>query len=91
MIVSAYSRRRRPGRREPGRLGGLRAVDEALADEPFQRGDLLADGRLGVAEPPRGTPEGSLACDRHQSLEVLDLEPDRARRLERGAFSAACP
>ena len=79
------------GRRQPGRLGRLRAVDEALADEPLQRGDLLADGRLGVPEATGGAPEGSLDCDRHQGLEVLDLEADRACRLVRGAFSAACP
>ena len=52
-------------------------LDELLADDPLERGDLLADGRLRVAEPARRAAERALLRHRLQRGEVpqLDAEP----------------
>ncbi len=44
--------------------GPAGAVDQPLADDPLQRGDLLADRRLRVAEAGGGAAEGALLGDR---------------------------
>ena len=53
------------------------ALDELGADDALERLDLLADRRLGVAEPLGGTAEGSLLGDRLERREMtnLDTEP----------------
>ena len=63
------------GQRDGARAAG--ALDELLADDPLERGDLLADRRLGVAEPLRRPAERAFRRDRLQRGEVpeLDAEP----------------
>ena len=57
---------------EPG-LGRLHApraagaVEEPLPDDPLELRDLLADGRLRIAELARRAAEGAGACDRFQT------------------------
>ena len=56
-----------------GRLDAARAagpVEEPLPDDPLELRDLLADGRLGVAELARGRAERAGARDRFQSGEM---------------------
>ncbi len=61
---------------ERGEFNGPRAagtVEDRVADDPFERRDLLADRRLGVAEPFRGAAEGAFRGDgvqRHQQADV---------------------
>ena len=54
-----------------------RPLDQLLADDPLQGRDLLADRRLGVAEPFRGPSERAGRGDRLEGGEVpqLDAEP----------------
>ena len=68
---SSPARVRVTGRDPPGRSNS-RAPDVAL-----ERGDLLADRRLGVAERERRRAERALLRDRPQRGEVayLDAEP----------------
>ena len=48
-----------------------RAVEQRAADEPLEGGDLLADGRLGVAEADGGLAERALGGHRVEGDEVL--------------------
>ena len=57
-------RRHRHGPRPAG------AREQLLADDLLERRDLLADGRLGVAEPLRGAAEGALLGDCLKGREV---------------------
>ena len=52
-------------------------MEEPLPDDPLELRDLLADGRLGIAELARGAAEGAGARDGFQSREVpqIDAEP----------------
>jgi hypothetical protein len=63
------------GRRgsEAGRPAAAGAVDQRLADETLERGDLMADRRLGVAELVGGSAEGSGDLDRLERGEVAQL------------------
>ena len=65
----------RLGQRDRPRPAG--PFDEPLADDSLERRDLLADGRLRVAEPVRGAAERPLLGDGLQRREVpeLDAEP----------------
>ena len=56
-------------------------LDEALADDPLERRDLLADGRLRVAEPAGGAPEGVLRSERLQRRQMAHLDPEPAIRF----------
>ena len=47
-----------------------RPVEQPLADDALERGDLLADRGLRVAEPARGLAEGALGSDRLERREV---------------------
>ena len=73
-IASAWRLRSRPAsvsetaRGPPGRSTSLRA------DELLEPGDLLADGRLRVAEAFRGPAEGALALDGLQRREMAQLD-----------------
>jgi hypothetical protein len=49
-------------------------VEEPLSDDPLELRDLLADGRLGVAELPCCAAEGACACDRFQSGEMAQID-----------------
>jgi hypothetical protein len=53
------------------------AMDEALADDPLQRGDLLAHRRLRVAKTIRRPMERALEGDRLKSSQMaqIDLQP----------------
>ena len=62
-------------RARPGRAG-----DERHADDPLERLQLLADGRLRVAEPHGGAAHRSLARDRLQRCEVAQVEPGPFRK-----------
>lgn len=55
-----------------------RTFDEPLSDQLLERGDLLADRRLGVAELAGGATEGTGLGDRLQCRQVpqLDLRPN---------------
>ena len=59
------------------------AVDEPLADDALERGDLLADRRLRVAELVGGAVEGGLVGDSQKRREMpeLDSEPGQNRSL----------
>src|SRR5581483_5056616 len=46
--------------RERDRARATGTIHEPLADDPFEDGDLLADRRLRVAEPPRVPSERAL-------------------------------
>ena len=46
------------------RARAARALDEALADDPFERGNLLADRRLGVTELLGRAAEAALGRNR---------------------------
>jgi hypothetical protein len=52
----------------------FRALDEAVTDPPLEDRDLLADRRLGEAEPRGGAPEGPFPVDRSQRGEVTELD-----------------
>ena len=65
-----------------------RALDEPLPDEALEGGDLLADGRLRVAEPLRRAAERALVRDGLEGREMpqFDAEPtirfhDRHHRI----------
>ncbi len=60
---------------EGDRLGAARPLDQPVADDPLERGDLLADRRLRIPESRRGLAERALARDRFQSQEVPQLDP----------------
>ena len=62
------------GRCQLDRAGSAGAVEDGLADDALERGDLLADGGLGEAEAVGGAAEGPLGGHRLQRDEVLDLE-----------------
>ena len=51
------------------------ALDELLADEALELGDLLADGRLGVAELARRAAEGQVPRDRLERRQMAELDP----------------
>jgi hypothetical protein len=61
------------GQRDRARLG---PVDQPLADDALERGDLLADGGLGVPEPARRTVERRLFGDRLERVKVAQVELD---------------
>ena len=64
------------------RAGAARAVEQRAADEPLEGGDLLADGRLGVAEAGRRPAERALAWRRRRG---------RRGGGARGRGAGACP
>ena len=60
-----------------GRLdaaGAAGPVEEPLPDDPLELRDLLADGRLGVAELTRGRAERARSGDRFQSGEMSQID-----------------
>ena len=61
-------------RRQLDGSGAARAVEQGAADEPLEGGDLLADGRLGVAEADRGTAERALRRHGVERREVAQFE-----------------
>ena len=68
------------GEQQPARLGQLdaglaaRALDQALADETFERSDVLAHGRLGVAELLGGAAEGARLREGLQGEQMAQLQ-----------------
>ena len=58
------------GLRQRDRARAARPLEQALADEPLEGLDLLADRRLRVAERGRGAPERSFACNRFEGGEM---------------------
>jgi hypothetical protein len=58
------------------------SVEDRAADGAFQRGDLLAHGRLGIAEPVSRPPEGAFLGDvgHRRQVPPLDVghEPDHS-------------
>ena len=75
---SAPASVRETARGPPGRSS------EPLADEPFERLDLLADRGLGVAERLGRAAERALAGDRLQGREVTELDAEPAIRFHNG-------
>ena len=61
------------GERDGPRAAG--ALDQPLADDLLQLGDLLADRRLRVAELPRRTAERAGARERLQGSQMPQLHP----------------
>jgi hypothetical protein len=59
---------------DPYRLGTAGPVEQRAADGLLQRGDLLAHGRLGVAEPGGRPAERALVHDRGHRGEVSQLD-----------------
>ena len=67
-----------------GKRYGARAAwpfDEPLADDPLERPDLLADRRLGVAEPFGGTAKRLFAGDSLEGGEVAEFHAKPCIRL----------
>ena len=60
-----------------------RSLDQPGADDALERGDLLADRGLRVAELVRGAPERPLVGDRLERGEVAELEARPAVRSHR--------
>jgi hypothetical protein len=63
------------------------ALDELLADDPFQRRDLLRDRRLGIAERCRRLAERHLTCDRLERDQVTELDAEPAIRFHNRILS----
>ena len=61
-------------RRQLDRSGSAGPVEHLLADGALQRSDLLADGRLGVAQPFGSPRERALAGHRIECQEVSEIE-----------------
>ena len=82
----ATSRRPAPTDRDPDsstsgaergqhhRTRAARSVEHLVAEDPFQRSDLLADRRLGVAEPVCGPAERALCRDRVEGDQMTQFE-----------------
>ena len=62
------------GLRERDRAATLGALDEAVTDPLLEDRDLLADRRLGEAEPRRGASERPFPGDRSQRGEMTELD-----------------
>jgi hypothetical protein len=60
-----------------------RAVEQAMADDALERGDLLADRRLAEPEAIGSAAEGAFGGDGLQRLEVADLDVVEADRLHK--------
>ena len=56
------------------RLRPARAIEHGSTDRPLERGDLLADGGLGVAEPLGRAPERAFGGDGVEGEQVAQLE-----------------
>ena len=62
---------------ERGEFDGSRTagtIEDGVADDPFERRDLLADGGLGVTEPFSGATEGAFGGDSVQRHQQADVE-----------------
>jgi len=79
-----------PGGREGERPSAPGALDQATAGQPFERGDLMADRGLDVAEAGRGATERPLARDgfERDKMAKLDARPPLARHAGCDAVSA---
>ncbi len=64
------------GQRDGARAA--RALDQLQADRPLERGDLLRDRRLRVAEALGGAREGALLGDRLERGQMAGLDPDES-------------
>ena len=82
------------GERE--RLRDARAIHELRADDALERGELLADGRLRIAEAARGAMERRLLREGLERSQMANLDPvpsappnafGHARSLSRAAPS----
>ncbi len=62
-----------------------RAFDEAFADRALERLDLLAHGRLGVAELDRRPAEGALAGDGLESEQMAKLDAKETISFHNGS------
>jgi hypothetical protein len=51
------------------------ALDELLADDALELGDLLADGRLCVAELAGCTAERAMTCNGVERHQMAQLDP----------------
>ena len=70
------------GQRDLPRPAG--PLDELLADDSLERGDLLADGRLGVAERGGSPAERHLTRDGLQRDQVAKLDARPTIRIHDG-------
>ena len=61
------------GERE--RLRDARAIHELRADDALERGELLADGRLRIAEAARGAMERRLLREGLERSQMANLDP----------------
>ena len=68
------SEQRLAGHREAERLLAVHTLHHSHADDPLEAGDLLADRRLRVAEPPGRTVERPLVGNRLERGEMPKLE-----------------
>jgi hypothetical protein len=67
-----------PGVGQVDGAGPARTLDEPLADGALQFRDLLADGRLRVAELPGRPAEGARPRDGLEGRQMAQLDPERA-------------
>ena len=63
---------------EGDRLRAAGPLDQPVADDPLERGDLLANCRLRITQSGRGLPERALTRDRFQCQEVTQLDAQPA-------------
>ncbi|MEZ5117823.1 MAG: hypothetical protein R2737_16300 [Candidatus Nanopelagicales bacterium] len=73
----------RTGRGDLDRPRAARPVEHRLSDRPLQPGDLLADRRLGEAQPRAGAAERPLLGDGPQREQVTDLEVPDAGHVDK--------
>ena len=76
------ARQQRASLREHHRALAAGALDHALADERFQRGNLMAHRRLRVAQTLGGTNERAFLGDRLEGDQVTQLEPGPIMQLQ---------
>src|SRR5438445_2680667 len=63
-----------PGGGQASRPTALRAFQQALAHDPLQRRELLADRRLGIAQPYSGGAKSSLFSNFPQRNKMTKLQ-----------------
>ena len=74
---------RRPHRGQLDLAGAAGSIEQLMADDAFERGNLLADRRLAEPQPLGGAAEGAFGGDCLQCLEVSDLDVAEMDRLHK--------
>src|ERR671936_844488 len=70
-----------PGLGQAARPGPAATLDQLLSDRALERRDLLAHGRLGIAERLRGAAERAVLRDRLKRRQMAEFNPEPAIRF----------